>query len=468
MQINQNIFRAYDIRGIASKDLSDEFVASLGSALSHKIKKLGLKQVVVARDGRLSGARICSALIKSFLDNDVNVINVGMVPSPLLYFAVEKFNTNNGVMITGSHNPKEYNGFKIILGGKTIFGQEIQDIKNDILQGISSKEIKKGNLEEIDILDDYINELRNNISLKRPMKICLDCGNGVGGVIAPQAFKAIGCEVIELFSEVDGNFPNHHPDPGNPKNLEDLQSEIKESNADVGIALDGDADRVGIVDSSGKIIYPDIQMILYAGQVLEKNKNATIIFDVKCSNVLKNFIEENSGIAYMSKTGHSFIKKNLFEKKALLAGEMSGHIFYNYKYYGYDDAIYASLKLIRILNNTKKTLNELTSVYMKSSSTPEIKLYCDEKIKFSLLDKIVKDIPKHYDSSAKLITIDGVRLETENFWFLLRASNTQNCIVFRLEHFVNDKFKEELIKLISILESYSLDIKELTSFNQTV
>ena len=221
MQINQNIFRAYDIRGIASKDLSDEFVTSLGSALSHKIKKLGLKQVVVARDGRLSGARICSTLIESFLDNGINVKNVGMVPSPLLYFAVEKFNTKNGVMITGSHNPKEYNGFKIILGGKTIFGQEIQDIKNDILHGIISKEIKKGNLEEIDILDDYINELRNNISLKRPMKICLDSGNGVGGVIAPQAFKAIGCEVIELFSEVDGNFPNHHPDPGNPKNLED-------------------------------------------------------------------------------------------------------------------------------------------------------------------------------------------------------------------------------------------------------
>ena len=285
MQINQNIFRAYDIRGIASEDLSDEFVMSLGSALSHKIKKLGLKQVVVARDGRLSGARIYSALINSFLDNGVDVINAGMVPSPLLYFAVEKFNTKNGVMITGSHNPKEYNGFKIILGGKTIYGQEIQNIKNDILQGTHSKEIQKGNLEEINILDDYINELKNNISLKRSMKICLDCGNGVGGVIAPKAFKAIGCEVVELFSEVDGNFPNHHPDPGNPKNFEDLQSKIIESNADIGIALDGDADRVGIVDNSGKIIYPDIQMILYAGQVLEKNKNATIIFDVKCSNL---------------------------------------------------------------------------------------------------------------------------------------------------------------------------------------
>ena len=211
MKINQNIFRAYDIRGIASEDLSDEFVSSLGSSLSHKIKKLGLKQVAVARDGRLSGERICSALVKSFLDNGINVINVGMVPSPLLYFAVEKFNTENGVMITGSHNPKEYNGFKIILGGKTIFGQEIQDIRNDMLQGASSKKTKKGNLEEIDILDDYINELRNNISLKRPMKICLDCGNGVAGVCAEALFKQLGCDVVPLYVEIDGTFPNHHP-----------------------------------------------------------------------------------------------------------------------------------------------------------------------------------------------------------------------------------------------------------------
>ena len=406
MKINQNIFRAYDIRGIASEDLSDEFVSSLGSSLSHKIKKLGLKQVAVARDGRLSGERICSALVKAFLDNGINVINVGMVPSPLLYFAVEKFNTENGVMITGSHNPKEYNGFKIILGGKTIFGQEIQDIKNDILQGKFSKETKKGNLEEIDILDDYINELRNNISLKRPMKICLDCGNGVGGVIAPQAFKAIGCEVIELFSEVDGNFPNHHPDPGNPENLEDLQNEIKESNA--GIALDGDADRVGIVDSSGKIIYPDIQMILYAGQVLEKNKNATIIFDVKCSNVLKNFIEENSGIAYMSKTGHSFIKKNLFEKNALLAGEMSGHIFFKDRWFGFDDAIYAGSRMLEILSKKEQSSSEIFSELPQNLSTPEINISVSDENKFSIVSKLIDILEKE---NGEISSLDGIRID---------------------------------------------------------
>ena len=411
MQINQNIFRAYDIRGIASEDLSDEFVMSLGSALSHKIKKLGLKQVVVARDGRLSGARIYSALINSFLDNGVDVINAGMVPSPLLYFAVEKFNTKNGVMITGSHNPKEYNGFKIILGGKTIYGQEIQNIKNDILQGTHSKEIQKGNLEEIDILDDYINELKNNISLKRSMKICLDCGNGVGGVIAPKAFKAIGCEVVELFSEVDGNFPNHHPDPGNPKNFEDLQSKIIESNADIGIALDGDADRVGIVDNSGKIIYPDIQMILYAGQVLEKNKNATIIFDVKCSNILKKFIEENSGIAYMSKTGHSYIKKNLFEKNALLAGEMSGHIFFKDRWFGFDDAIYAGSRMLEILSEKEKNSSDIFSELPQNLSTPEINISISDENKFSIISKLIKILEKE---SGEISSLDGIRIDRDS------------------------------------------------------
>jgi phosphomannomutase/phosphoglucomutase len=430
MQINQNIFRAYDIRGIASEDLSDEFVMSLGSALSHKIKKLGLKQVVVARDGRLSGARIYSALINSFLDNGVDVINAGMVPSPLLYFAVEKFNTKNGVMITGSHNPKEYNGFKIILGGKTIYGQEIQNIKNDILQGTHSKEIQKGNLEEINILDDYINELKNNISLKRSMKICLDCGNGVGGVIAPKAFKAIGCEVVELFSEVDGNFPNHHPDPGNPKNFEDLQSKIIESNADIGIALDGDADRVGIVDNSGKIIYPDIQMILYAGQVLEKNKNATIIFDVKCSNILKKFIEENSGIAYMSKTGHSYIKKNLFEKNALLAGEMSGHIFFKDRWFGFDDAIYAGSRMLEILSEKEKNSSDIFSELPQNLSTPEINISVSDENKFSIISKLIKILEKE---SGEINSLDGIRIDRDSCWGLIRASNTSPNLVLRFE-----------------------------------
>ena len=430
MQINQNIFRAYDIRGIASEDLSNEFVSSLGSSLSHKIKKLGLKQVVVARDGRLSGARIYSALINSFLDNGVDVINAGMVPSPLLYFAVEKFNTKNGVMITGSHNPKEYNGFKIILGGKTIYGQEIQNIKNYILQGTHSKEIQKGNLEEIDILDDYINELKNNISLKRSMKICLDCGNGVGGVIAPKAFKAIGCEVVELFSEVDGNFPNHHPDPGNPKNFEDLQSKIIESNADIGIALDGDADRVGIVDNSGKIIYPDIQMILYAGQVLEKNKNATIIFDVKCSNILKKFIEENSGIAYMSKTGHSYIKKNLFEKNALLAGEMSGHIFFKDRWFGFDDAIYAGSRMLEILSEKEKNSSDIFSELPQNLSTPEINISISDENKFSIINKLIKILEKE---SGEINSMDGIRIDRNSCWGLIRASNTSPNLVLRFE-----------------------------------
>ena len=453
MQINQNIFRAYDIRGIASEDLSDEFVSALGSALSHQIKKLGLKEVAVARDGRLSGERICSALINSFLENGVNVKNVGMVPSPLLYYAVEKFNTKNGVMITGSHNPKEYNGFKIILGGKTIFGQEIQDIKNDILQGTYSKDIKKGHLEEKDVSDDYIDELRKNISLKRPMKICLDCGNGVGGVIAPQAFKEIGCEVIELFSEVDGNFPNHHPDPGNPMNLEDLQNKIKQSNADIGIALDGDADRVGIVDNSGKIIYPDIQMILYADQVLMKNKNATIIFDVKCSNLLKNFIEENSGIAYMSKTGHSYIKKNLFEKNALLAGEMSGHIFFNDRWFGFDDAIYAGSRMLEILSEKEESSSVIFSELPQNLSTPEINISVSDENKFSIISKLIKILEKE---NGEISSLDGIRIDKDSSWGLIRASNTSPNLVLRFEGNTSqdlDQIKNVFKKAISKVDN---------------
>ena len=262
------------------------------------------------------------------------------------------------------------------------------------------------------------------------MKICLDCGNGVGGVIAPKAFKAIGCEVVELFSEVDGNFPNHHPDPGNPKNLEDLQGKVKESNADIGIALDGDADRVGIVDNSGKIIYPDIQMILYAGQVLEKNKNATIIFDVKCSNILKNFIEENSGIAYMSKTGHSYIKKNLFEKNALLAGEMSGHIFFKDRWFGFDDAIYAGSRMLEILSEKEKKSSDIFSELPQNLSTPEINISVSDENKFSIISKLIKILEKE---SGEINSLDGIRIDRDSCWGLIRASNTSPNLVLRFE-----------------------------------
>ena len=448
MQINQNIFRAYDIRGIASKDLSEEFVTSLGSALSHKIKKLGLKQVVVARDGRLSGARICSTLIESFLDNGINVKNVGMVPSPLLYFAVEKFNTKNGVMITGSHNPKEYNGFKIILGGKTIFGQEIQDIKNDILQGIPSKEIKKGNLEEIDILDDYINELRNNISLKRPMKICLDSGNGVGGVIAPQAFKAIGCEVIELFSEVDGNFPNHHPDPSIESNLSSLKDLVLEKKLDIGIAFDGDGDRLGVIDNEGCFISPDIILLILAKSILASNPEAKIIGEVKCTKVLFDEVLKSGGIPIMWKTGHSKIKEKIKEENALLAGELSGHIFFKDKHYGYDDALYAALRLIEIISNSDKKLSDFLSEIPNVITTPEFRIEFSEEEKFSAVDKIIKEFQSDL-RDYKISEIDGMRLENESGWALIRASNTQPALTMR--------FESDSIENLNILQKYVKD-----------
>ena len=463
--INAEILREYDIRGIYQKSLKLEDVENIAKKISNIISNINTPKIIIGHDGRLSSLEIKNKLIDTFRRHGVDVVDISLIPTPVSYYATKKLDIPNLIMITGSHNPKEYNGLKIIINNKPFFGEKIKSL-NDLDDASLSSTL--GQLTFKDVITPYTEEIISQFNNLDKLKIVWDPGNGAIAPIIHKIINSIKGTNIILNRSIDGNFPNHHPDPTIKKNIIQISNYIKEKQFDLGIAFDGDGDRIGILDNKGELIYSDIIFLLLSLDLLKEKKDLVAIADVKCSKILFDTLKNNGVDIHMSKTGHSLIKEMISSKNADIAGEMSGHIFYNYKYYGYDDAIYASLKLIRILNNTKKTLNELTSVYMKSSSTPEIKLYCDEKIKFSLLDKIVEDIPKHYDSGANLITIDGVRLETENFWFLLRASNTQNCIVFRLEHFVKDKFKEELIKLISILESYSLDIKELTSFNQTV
>jgi len=463
--INSEILREYDIRGIYKKSLKLEDIENIAKKISKIILDNNSAKIIIGHDGRLSSLEIKNKLIDTFRRHGVDVVDISLIPTPVSYYATKKLDIPNLIMITGSHNPKEYNGLKIIINNRPFFGEKIKSLNNLDGASISST---LGQLTFKDVIKLYTEEIILQFNNLDKLKIVWDPGNGAIAPIIHKIINSIKGTNIILNRSIDGNFPNHHPDPTIKKNVTQISNYIKEKQFDLGVAFDGDGDRIGILDNKGELIYSDIIFLLLSLDLLKEKKDLVAIADVKCSKILFDTLKDNGVEIHMSKTGHSLIKEMIFSKNADIAGEMSGHIFYNYKYYGYDDAIYASLKLIKILNASNKTLNELISVYIRSASTPEIKLYCDEKDKFSLLKKIVKDIPKYYDSSVNLVTIDGLRLEDKNFWFLLRASNTQNCIVFRLEHFVKEMFKDELIKLISILESYSLDISELTSFNQTI
>ncbi len=463
--INIEILREYDIRGIYKKSLKLKDIRSIAKKISKIISNINNPKIIIGHDGRLSSLEIKNNLIDTFRRYGVDIVDISLIPTPVSYYATKKLGIPNLIMITGSHNPKEYNGLKIIINNKPFFGEKIKSL-NDIDDPSLSSTF--GELTFSDVITPYTEEIISQFNNLDKLKIVWDLGNGAIVPIIDKIINSIKGTNIILNKSIDGNFPNHHPDPTVKKNITQISDYIKDNQFDLGIAFDGDGDRIGIIDNKGELIYSDIIFLLLALDLLKEKKDLVAIADVKCSKIIFDTLKNNGVDIHMSKTGHSLIKEMISSKNADIAGEMSGHIFYKYKYYGYDDAIYASLKLIKILNHTNKSLNEITSIYMKSFSTPEIKLYCEEKIKFSLLAEIIEDIPKHYDSSVNLITIDGVRLEAEKFWFLLRASNTQNCIVFRLEHFEKDKFKDELMKLISILKTYSLDINELTSFNQTV
>ena len=425
--MNKNIFREYDIRGIYPVDLNEDVYFEIGNAIASKCNQLSIDSIVLGRDGRLSGKSLMNALENSLINNGINIENIGIVTSPLLYYAAKKHSSKSGIMVTGSHNPKEYNGIKMIINDEPVSGKEIFELigrpYNATSKGTSS-------INE-DVIDNYIEEVKSkSIRSKNEIKVVIDCGNGAAGVIAPKLFKALGFTVVEIYSEVDGNFPNHHPDPGNPENLKDLSNKVLSEKANIGLAFDGDGDRLGVVDNKGKIIPQDKFLMLLAKDILKNSPQAKIIFDVKCTNRLKDVILGYGGEPIMSPTGHFHIKKMLRKTNAHLAGEMSGHIFFNDDWYGFDDAHYSGFRLIKILIENESELSELLGEFPEGFTTPEINLDVDEDKKFQIVDEFKKSASFE---NASVSMLDGLRVEYDNGWGLLRASNTTPKLVLRFE-----------------------------------
>lgn len=446
-----SIFRAYDIRGIVGEDLTVEIVHQLGKAIGSEAQTRQQTQIAVGRDGRLSGAELSQALIKGILSTGCDVIDVGCVPTPVLYFASYHLKTYSGVMVTGSHNPVNYNGFKIVLAKQTLAGEAIQALAERI--ETQNFVTGTGQLSQQDVQAAYKAQIVDDSQIKRRLHAVVDCGNGVAGKLAPQLLTELGCQVTPLYCEIDGNFPNHHPDPSVPANLVDLQKTVIEQNADIGLAFDGDGDRLGVVDNKGSIIWADRQMMLYARDILQRNQGAHCIYDVKCSRHLASEIQQAGGVPVMWKTGHSFMKAKLqSDDKALLAGEMSGHIFFKERWYGFDDGLYTAARLIEILSQQQDSAAEIFARLPNAVNTPELKLelqaYGEQ---FTLMDKI------HASFSfpeAECYTLDGLRVEFANGWGLVRPSNTTPCLVLRFEadndnalHTIQEQFRQQFLAL---------------------
>lgn len=423
-----SIFRAYDIRGVVGDTLTPEIAYWIGRAIGSESLAKGEPKVAVARDGRLSGPALAEQLIQGLLDCGCEVSDIGMVPTPVLYFATHTLQGRSGVMLTGSHNPPDYNGFKIVIAGDTLANEQIQALRqrierNDLASGV-------GSVAQVDVLDAYFAHIRDDIAMARGMKVVVDCGNGVAGVIAPRLIEALGCEVIPLYCDVDGNFPNHHPDPGKPENLADLIAKVRAEKADLGLAFDGDGDRVGVVTCNGNIVYPDRLLMLFAKDVVSRNPGADIIFDVKCTRRLTSLISGYGGRPVMWKTGHSLIKKKMKETGALLAGEMSGHIFFQERWFGFDDGIYSAARLLEILSQERRDSEQVFAAFPNDISTPELNINVTEQSKFSIIDALQRD--GHW-GEANLTTLDGVRVDYPKGWGLVRASNTTPVLVLRFE-----------------------------------
>ena len=428
MTINPNIFRQYDIRGIVDQDLTGETVELLGKGIGTYLRQRKKKVVVMGRDCRLSSEPFSKALTNGLVSTGCQVIDLGIIPTPLLYFTIFYKKKEAGVMITGSHNPPEYNGFKVMDGEETLYGEAIQEIYRIINKG----KFRKGKgkfLGRYNIVPEYIDYVVENIKPLKKMKVVLDAGNGTAGVVASPIFKKLGCEVIELYCDMDGTFPHHHPDPTLPEALKDLMAKVAESHADFGVSYDGDADRIGIIDDKGNIIWGDQLMVFFCRDILPSHPGAVVISEVKASKVLYDEIERLGGRPIMWKTGHSLIKKKIKEEKALLAGEMSGHMFFADKYFGFDDAIYASARVLEFLSRSEKRLSEMLAELPKTYTTPEIRVYASEEVKF----KIVAEVKKILAQKYPVIDIDGVRAIYPHGWGLVRASNTQAVLVLRFE-----------------------------------
>ncbi len=450
-----SIFKAYDIRGIVGESLTPEIVTQIGQAIGSEAAAQNQPKIVVARDGRLSGPELIEALIEGLQAAGREVIDIGMVPTPVLYFATYYLKTGSGVMLTGSHNPANYNGLKIMIGEEALSGEAIQALKTRIDTGnlISGP----GSRHTSDILHAYVSHIRSDVKLARPFKVVVDCGNGVAGVVAPHLMQALGCEVIKLFCDVDGHFPNHHPDPSVPKNMEDMIKSVQAEGADLGLAFDGDGDRLGVVDAKGKIIWPDRQMILYATDLLKRHPGAQIIYDVKCTRHLRNAIKQHGGEPLMWKTGHSLIKSEMKKTGALLGGEMSGHIFFKERWYGFDDALYTAARLLEILSQDSRAPEEVFAALPDSVNTPELKL---EMAEFGEHYELMREIRGTFQfEDADVATIDGVRADFKDGWGLVRASNTTPCLVIRFEadnqatlERIQEEFRRQFLAMDSTLK----------------
>ena len=431
IKVDPSIFRAYDVRGVVGKTLNKEVAHALGQSIGTLMGEKGLREIVVGRDGRLSGPELAGALADGLRAAGIDVIDIGAVPTPVVYYAAYRFNTGCGVAVTGSHNPPDYNGFKIVVAGETLSEGAIQDLYQRIAGG-ALESGGQGGLRQVDVTPDYIEKIVSDVLAERRLKIVVDCGNGIPGAIAPQVLEGVGCEVIPLYCDVDGSFPNHHPDPSDPHNLEDLILSVKQTGADLGIAFDGDGDRLGVVTQSGEIIYPDRLLMLFARDVLSRQPGATVIYDVKCTSHLKGQILDAGGSPLMWRTGHSLIKAKMRETGAELAGEMSGHFFFKERWYGFDDGIYAAARLLEILAGDLQGRNpeEIFATLPSSVSTPELKVELDEGEHYRFMDKLRQQA--NFED-ATLITIDGLRADWPDGWGLVRASNTTPVLVLRFE-----------------------------------
>ncbi|MFT4059439.1 MAG: phosphomannomutase/phosphoglucomutase [Legionella sp.] len=453
-QIPSCVFRACDIRGIIDQDFDEHSFYSIALAIAYRLQELQRHQVFLARDGRLTSTAFAVALKQGLLESGIDVVDLGEVATPVMYYATQLQKIDCGLMVTGSHNLANYNGLKMVFAGKTLVKEDIEYLYRLIVE--KKRNFGQGKEIAVNLLPQYIQHVQSGIKVKRPLKIVVDCGNGIAGPIVPAALTELGCEVIPLYCEVDGHFPNHHPDPAVAENLIDLQAAVTLHKADMGLAFDGDADRLGLVTDTGEVIWPDRLMMLYAREILQQIPGATVVFDVKCSGHLTKEIQAAGGVAKMCPTGHSIVQKMMKAKHAALAGEMSGHIFFGDRWYGFDDALYSACRLLEIISASHLTVSEQFALIPNSVNTPELKIAIPEDRKFQLMQRFYKQAQF---SKAKIIDIDGLRAEFEYGWGLVRASNTTANLVTRFEAIDNqhllaiqELFREQLLMVDSTLK----------------
>lgn len=447
----EGIFRAYDIRGVVGDGIDEATVYALGLAIGSEIKQEGLTDVVVGRDARKTSHLLMQALQQGLIECGLNIVDIGEVASPVLYFATYHLNVSSGIMLTASHNPPEYNGLKIIINGTSLTEKRIAELYQRIVNKKFDISETLGEVQHKNIMSAYYQRIIDDVKLQRKLKVVIDCGNGIAGNIAPELFSQLGCDVIPLFCDVDGSFPNHMPDPSIASNLVDLQKKVIESGADIGLAFDGDADRLGVITEKGEIIWPDQQMLLFSQAILNKYPGEQIIFDVKCTANLTHKINEWGGRPIMWQTGHSLMKNKLRLENAPLAGEMSGHIFFNDRWYGFDDGMYVGARLLEIVTQSQQTVSETFAQFPQAVNTPELKLPVAESEKFAFMEKIKSEASF---PGAEIVRIDGLRIEFPHGWGLVRASNTSPCLTLRFEadtaenlEKVKNDIRNELLRL---------------------